>query len=715
MRNWLQSLTPLTAFLFILAACGESDPDEFSSFGLELTQKSIVSVTASAHDGNVPDNAIDGRMDTRWSASGAGSWIQARLDARSTIEAVEIAWYRGNERQNDFSILADGREVFRGRSSGRTQDFERYTFSGVEARDVRIVFHGNTQNQWASISELRILGGEAAAPTTPTPRSVTASSHDGNVPANAIDGNLDTRWSCSGNCYLQLDFGEAIDVAGVKIAWHRGDERTIDFRVQLSTDGRSFNEAYSGRSSGRTRDFETFSFSPAKARYVRVASNGNSDNAWNSISEIQVLSTGAGSDPGQPGGDDEGPIEIVAVSASADDGNVPENVLDGDPNTRWSCQGDCYLDLDLGTRRSFDGVRVAWHRGDERTTSFRIGVSDDGRRFTTAFQGRSSGRTTGFENYVFQSTQRARFVRISASGSSMNAWNSITRVEIIPVGGADDLPKEPEQPEEPQQPGNPGNGGDLDRFGVKMLYPSKPGGEEWFLGNDPNRDPRFDPQNTVTRNSDGSWKMRSSKVRMNVFTSSGYSSSRIRSYNRDTLTRQGYMQDERDWRNVEITGYVKVNRASDRSDNLTWYTRGGRHSSSRPCEGSAMKGSLHYNGRTRVQKESYHVSYTQSPYRNTTSSIIGRWVGMKVVIRNVTVSGRTAVRTEIYLDEKGDGKSWELAYEHTDSGNFGGSLGSCGGSDSRMPITWGGPVAAFRWDNAEDVDFKWLSVREIIP
>jgi len=30
-----------------------------------------------------------------------------------------------------------------------------------------------------------------------------------------------------------------------------------------------------------------------------------------------------------------------------------------------------------------------------------------------------------------------------------------------------------------------------------------------------------------------------------------------------------------------------------------------------------------------------------------------------------------------------------------------------------MPITWGGPIATFRWDSAEDVDFRWLSVREI--
>jgi hypothetical protein len=30
-------------------------------------------------------------------------------------------------------------------------------------------------------------------------------------------------------------------------------------------------------------------------------------------------------------------------------------------------------------------------------------------------------------------------------------------------------------------------------------------------------------------------------------------------------------------------------------------------------------------------------------------------------------------------------------------------------------ITWGSPVATFRWDHTADVDFRNLSVREIEP
>jgi hypothetical protein len=55
------------------------------------------------------------------------------------------------------------------------------------------------------------------------------------------------------------------------------------------------------------------------------------------------------------------------------------------------------------------------------------------------------------------------------------------------------------------------------------------------------------------------------------------------------------MQSPRDWKNVEMTGFVKFNKGKsekkDNSDEFTWYARGGDHeTSSKGCEGSAYKG-----------------------------------------------------------------------------------------------------------------------------
>ena len=264
---------------------------------------------------------------------------------------------------------------------------------------------------------------------------------------------------------------------------------------------------------------------------------------------------------------------------------------------------------------------------------------------------------------------------------------------------------------EPTDPGTPG----VDGFGVTMIYPSVPGGEAWFLSDDPGSDDRFDPQDTITRNADGSWKMKETQVRMNVFTSTGYDTSKIETQNRDQLVAKGYMQAPNDWKNVEMTGFVKVNAAADMADNFAWYARGGRHNDALACEGAAYKGDLHYDGRTRWAKESWHVSYDYRPYATATTSLKGRWVGWKVVMRNLEQDGQTVVKLESYLNDDGEGKTWEKVYEWVDDGTWAGDHAHCGASNTKVAMTWGGPTATFRWDSATDVDFKWLSVREIQP
>ena len=86
-------------------------------------------------------------------------------------------------------------------------------------------------------------------------------------------------------------------------------------------------------------------------------------------------------------------------------------------------------------------------------------------------------------------------------------------------------------------PSTPGGGGGgtgqgVDKFGIKEIYPTKPGGEEWFMNmQDPNHDKRTSPPG-MTQNPDGSWKVTSGKVRYGVFTSTGYHPDQIKYENR---------------------------------------------------------------------------------------------------------------------------------------------------------------------------------------
>ena len=48
--------------------------------------------------------------------------------------------------------------VFSGTSSGTTANFERYNFPDVNGAHVMIKVKGNTENNWASISEIDVNG-----------------------------------------------------------------------------------------------------------------------------------------------------------------------------------------------------------------------------------------------------------------------------------------------------------------------------------------------------------------------------------------------------------------------------------------------------------------------------------------------------------------------------------------------------------------------------
>jgi len=260
---------------------------------------------------------------------------------------------------------------------------------------------------------------------------------------------------------------------------------------------------------------------------------------------------------------------------------------------------------------------------------------------------------------------------------------------------------------------NPPVGNDKDKFGIRMLYPTKPGGEQWYMRSDhPEKDPQFRPQVPITKNPDGSFKVKESKIRMGVWPSTGNHPEKITTYNEKELEKKGYMESPNDWRNVEITGYVKFNKGVN-YDNFAWYARGGIHTDGKACEGTAYKGQLYYNGKTRFAKEQWFVSYVFSPYKQSMGSMNGKWIGFKTAMYNVEKNGHMAVKLEIWLDKNNNG-NWEKVYDYIDDGGWGNAGGECGGRPDQI-ISWGGPLATFRWDNAFDVDIKDFSVREIQP
>jgi hypothetical protein len=256
------------------------------------------------------------------------------------------------------------------------------------------------------------------------------------------------------------------------------------------------------------------------------------------------------------------------------------------------------------------------------------------------------------------------------------------------------------------------------------IYPTKLHGDEWFM--DPvtlTKDERFDPNANLSRHGDGSWSVDSKgQTRLNVWTKGSGNfrqNEGIDTYNHSVIETRGYWYKPSDWRNVEMTGYFKLKEYVE--DEFSMFSRSISHSKNQSgCGGSDYKLQLHFDGSVSVEKEEWHVHYTDQPEKLPLEpdhenielgNLTNRWIGLKMIIYNNQKNGMTYPTMEMWIDQTNNG-TWKKVHEYIDRGNWGSTMNRCGGAPDQL-ITWGSPVATFRWDKTANVDFNNLSIREI--
>jgi hypothetical protein len=135
----------------------------------------ILILDSSGNDGNFESNLIDGNLSTRWSDNGLGAFVAVDLQALVPVNEVDINWFNGDQRSNNFEIATSTdnitwTNVFSG-SSTPSSATQQYTFPQVNAKYVKITVNGNTQNNWASINSIVVNGpgaqGTGSAPPPP--------------------------------------------------------------------------------------------------------------------------------------------------------------------------------------------------------------------------------------------------------------------------------------------------------------------------------------------------------------------------------------------------------------------------------------------------------------------------------------------------------------------------------------------------------------------
>jgi subtilisin family serine protease len=96
-------------------------------------------------------NVLDGDIETEWSVSDLGTYLQLDLGKVNKICSVDASWSEGDEKSVNFvlSVSKDGtkfEDVLRSSSSGTTESKENYKFSTSDGRYLRITFYGDSEN-----------------------------------------------------------------------------------------------------------------------------------------------------------------------------------------------------------------------------------------------------------------------------------------------------------------------------------------------------------------------------------------------------------------------------------------------------------------------------------------------------------------------------------------------------------------------------------------
>ncbi|MFZ6011607.1 MAG: cellulase family glycosylhydrolase [Bacteroidota bacterium] len=344
---------------------------------------SCAPVIASADDGNVPANVLDGSLATRWSANGDGQWIQFCLTSERPVSGVRIAFYNGNLRASRFDVLTSLDAVTWAVaatnlvSSGTSLNLETFNFSPRTAKHLRIVGHGNSVNLWNSYTEVQVVANTppTVSITSPAPGTTYTAPATVTISASASDAD-----------------GTISKVEFFQGATKLGEDPSSPFVLTWS--------------------------SVAAGNYNLTARAVDNEGAITTSAMVGIVVQPAPSCP--------------AVIASADDGNVAANVLDNNFNTRWSASGNPqWIQFCLSTVTAVNGVQIAFFKGNERQAIFDIQLSMDAVAWTTVQSNlHSSGTSLALETFSF-AAQNAKYVRILGHGNTVNAWNSFTEVKIL--------------------------------------------------------------------------------------------------------------------------------------------------------------------------------------------------------------------------------------------------------------------------------------------
>lgn len=267
----------------------------------------IKDVDASSEDGkHTVHSAVDNKSLTRWSAKGGGEWLQMDFGAKTKLNAIEISFFKGDERTQDFEVAVDDKTVLeKQQSNGKTLAMERFPLpKEIEGSSVKITGGGNSENKWNSLTEVIVCGVDEPTPEPEKDDSkkdkalcdkvekleinkVQASADDGAEfkADNLVDGDLKTRWAVSGQQEeeIKITLEKPSTVSEIGLAVYEGDKTKAFFDVMVETEAHGWEEVVIDGESLMGKGIESYDLGMKGVKQVKVVTYGMEDESGEAV------------------------------------------------------------------------------------------------------------------------------------------------------------------------------------------------------------------------------------------------------------------------------------------------------------------------------------------------------------------------------------------------------------------------------------------------
>ena len=122
-------------------------------------------------------------------------------------------------------------------------------------------------------------------------------------------------------------------------------------------------------------------------------------------------------------------VEIVA--SHNQEGNTPENSMDGDFVSRWAAEGSAWIKYTFIEPREISSVWIAYYSASEtRKAKLEIQVSEDGENFVSVFKGMSTASKVELEEFKLPQPMTVKAVKVLGDGNTVNNWNVIAEIDF---------------------------------------------------------------------------------------------------------------------------------------------------------------------------------------------------------------------------------------------------------------------------------------------